>query len=1410
MELLGSRLNYPPERFTRKSMVKFKLKYGCALLFLLPVLLLARSPVEIIVKAAPEVKFAKTAENWTIPLEAEFQKVLSDAGIRTLKPLFPSALVQKLAFPERYYKIILPDSSERAEILARLNALPAVEFAEVNHVYRIHVTPGDSLYSRQWALRFIHAPQAWEVTRGDPQVVVGVIDTGVDYLHPDLQGQIWVNEKEDLNGNGTLDEADLNGVDDDGNGYVDDVIGWDFTDAPAFPDGGDYLNPDNDPWDEYPGGHGTAVAGIIAAATGNVVGMAGIAPDSRIMILRAGTSSGFLEEDDVAEAILYAIRNGARIINMSFGDVVYSHLLKDAVDFGVKQGVIFVASSGNAGNEVLQYPASYDETISVGAIDSLGHVAGFSSYGSKIDLVAPGKDILSLQPGNKYGWVSGTSFSAPMVSAALALLWASEPGLTPQALTARLLSNCQKPGFYEWNPYYGNGILDLPAILLNYSTHYAHILSPATYQGVHTKEVPVIGTAAGSDFYRYELQVGVGTNPVEFHTLTGGRHRKINDTLFVWNVVDFPDTTYTLQLKVYSRDLETAVHRVVFTLDRTSPVVTEWEMQPLLIGQERGYLLRLQSDDPTRVELWLNASDGQDNPERFLSPYLSRDHTFVLSQANLSGVFSFSFRLENNADLSGEFTPPGSPLLDLETDLPFRHFFETAAEFPGNGYFYGQPVDLNRDGQAEILGYVLLPQLTAPCLAALQIQNGKLEVACAQIPAFPRDVRDLDGDRFPEVLAGYGNKSYLIPGGAGQPLENTPVSIPMDDFWAARLADFGRDGKYEVLAIHENQWGIYRLDDPRTGRVTLLQWLENPTAGENAYGVPFAEIADFDHDGRVEIVFGDYDGDLIFWEEGTDGQFRLKTTWRLPGEDATSRFRAGDFDGDGVTELAVATKHLVEHQSESSLKQQYWILSVLKTDGGEGFREVWRLNVHNVVDQRGVESGVSVGDFDQDGGDELFFTPFPQGYLIQYENDGYQVEGYLKPVNANTVLALAEGQLFVPGDSTLRVLTDQSVALRPAPPLRYRVLGVDTNHIALDWSEVPGRQYYRVERREAASGETVVFRLFRNWLDDSTVAAGKKYRYHIATVDSSLTVPVSVPLETRELCPEPPPELLRLLPFAGNQLRLEFSAPLGERAFQAARYSVEPGHQHPISALRGEGNRQVVLTFQHDWPPGNYVLRLQGLESQQGAPLYPDTAGFAFRVEEMPRAPYVRSVEMLSKKRLKVVFSEAMEAESCQDVANYRLLPPDEILRAWQDEQAPEVVYLELRGKNRLGSLGEDYYLEIGNVTNRAGVPLAALERRFLVYRLVTSLDEVVVFPNPFRAKQGLNEITFGNVPKDCEISIFTASGRRVKTLRVTGNSGGVKWNLRNDLGKAVRNGVYLFLASYRGQQKMGKFVILK
>lgn len=340
--------------------------------------------------------------------------------------------------------IQLPTELAVPEAIALLRKNPLVEYVDPNYIRYATITPNDSYFSYLWGLHNtgqtggtvdadIDAPEAWDITTGDANNVIAVIDTGVDMSHEDLSANIWTNP----------DEIPGNGIDDDLNGYIDDVNGWDF-----------YAN-DNDPSDTTACKHGTHVSGTIGAVGNNGKGVAGVSWNVKIMPLRflGGTlCSG--SDANALKAVQYAAEKGVRISNNSWGGGGYNRALEDAIR---NSNMIFVAAAGNGGWDGIgdnndttpEYPANYslDNIISVAAVDHNDIRASFSNYGqATVDLAAPGVNVWSTVPGNQYAYMSGTSMATPHVAGTVGLILAQNPALENWQVVWKLLQGVDKKG----------------------------------------------------------------------------------------------------------------------------------------------------------------------------------------------------------------------------------------------------------------------------------------------------------------------------------------------------------------------------------------------------------------------------------------------------------------------------------------------------------------------------------------------------------------------------------------------------------------------------------------------------------------------------------------------------------------------------------------------------------------------------------------------------------------------------------------------------------------------------------------------------------------------------------------------------------------------------------------------------
>ncbi|MDZ7623999.1 MAG: S8 family serine peptidase [Ignavibacteriaceae bacterium] len=469
----------------------------------------------------------------------------------------------------RIIKITFVDDVDEGAFLQLQSLDENIEYVQKATTYQINFVPDDSLVSQQWALSKIQAFDAWDKTQGADSVLIGMIDTGIDYFHPDLQNKIFQNPGETGNGKET------NGIDDDNNGFIDDYRGWDFTDRVGFPfdsSGGDYLGWDNDPLDEQ--GHGTYISGIAAAQTNNFTGIAGAAPNIKLMNLRAFDPGGYGEEDDVAAAILYAVQMGVKVLNMSFGDYSFSFVLRDVVQFAYSQNMVLVGSSGNQNSSLPHYPSGYSEVICVGNSTQDDFRAGNSNYGSTLDLMAPGTQIVTTARNNNYASISGTSAATPHVAAAAALIL-SLGNFTNEEVKQILKSTSDDIDEPGWDIFTGAGRLNMYRAVT--------VIAPSVIKFNHPKqdfatldaELKINASVLSPLFSNYSLYYGYGLNPANWISLIEqGSNQFSNEDIFALSLSSLPDTVYCLRLVVALNNGRTLEERVNFFIMRTSPEVT--------------------------------------------------------------------------------------------------------------------------------------------------------------------------------------------------------------------------------------------------------------------------------------------------------------------------------------------------------------------------------------------------------------------------------------------------------------------------------------------------------------------------------------------------------------------------------------------------------------------------------------------------------------------------------------------------------------------------------------------------------------------------------------------------------------------------------------------------------------------
>uniref|UniRef100_A0A832DI14 T9SS type A sorting domain-containing protein n=1 Tax=Ignavibacterium album TaxID=591197 RepID=A0A832DI14_9BACT len=420
---------------------RLKKSIGLIILFVLPLILFGFNSPELNLRVIEKdgvkylsntlvikLKYIPSSDSYgKVSLSSSLQQTLDAFQITETKLLFPAKLKESNSSLSRIVIINYSSDVDPFYLSSKISGSFEIEWAEPKFVYVLDYIPNDPSYSSQYALSKISAALAWDINKGDTSVVIGIVDTGVDWDHPDLAANIWTN----------WSEIPDNGIDDDNNGYIDDVRGWDF--------GGLSGTPDNNPMEDQPD-HGTHVAGIASAVTDNGIGVASIGFKCKLMPVKTTRNDSRGPNGPYVvygyEGIVYAADNGAKVINCSWGGNGYSLLGQETINYATAQGSLVVAAAGNSNSTDSHYPSSYKGVLSVVSTTSTDTKSSFSNYGYTVDLSAPGSSIYNTWQNDTYATLSGTSMASPLTAGLAALVFSQFPSYNAEQVGEQIRVNC--------------------------------------------------------------------------------------------------------------------------------------------------------------------------------------------------------------------------------------------------------------------------------------------------------------------------------------------------------------------------------------------------------------------------------------------------------------------------------------------------------------------------------------------------------------------------------------------------------------------------------------------------------------------------------------------------------------------------------------------------------------------------------------------------------------------------------------------------------------------------------------------------------------------------------------------------------------------------------------------------------
>ncbi len=1291
----------------------------------------------------------------------------------------------------RWHAVEFSGSIDPAIVSGAYAKLDAVEAAQPNYVRRFCAEPDDPLYPQQSNLRAIGVGEL--PAGGARGIIVAVVDSGVDYLHGDLASQVWINTAE------STGEA---GVDDDANGYIDDIRGWDFTDAPGQAGNGDFLGRDDDPMDES--GHGTHVAGIVGAVVDNGIGIAGLAPGVQLMVLRAGFqvgSAGFLEDDDVAAAIVYAVDNGAHIINLSLGDPSFSPLLRDVVRYANDAGVLVVAAAGNEGNGDVFFPARLDHTVAVAAVDDFGRIATFSNWGSSVDIAAPGIAILSLSPGNTYVERSGTSMSTAHVSGAAALVLARWPHLNPEQLRSALMHEALDIGSPGWDTRTGAGLLQASA---------ASSSSPLTIQvevGASTAEdsVEVGVTLMGDGAVTYTLSWGYGASPEQWTTFVNqrlviepGTRTVLREIL---STAALPDSSYVIRAEVVSASTSHSDHSSL-ELRRAEPTVQSVQSGRALEGDHWDYWIEWQTAVPSRglVEVY-----GEDEGLLFELPAPQRRsmHRVVLPKDLPIGDYEVSVRSQP----SGSATESNLGL-NIPRRSVLRWHFQLEAT-AADGYVLPMMTDFDDDGLRE-LSAMIFGEGTYGATSFFELpamglgSDLLLPVHTSSRLFIPWSVHDLDVDGVPELMAVDAERVRLLEAGDGTARFPDTVIWAQDDVWGGATGDLDADGRREMY-LRSSRGPLFRTYEHAgtDNDFTQVAVNTNPTDGPNNLGERQV-VGDFDADGRGDLLVGDEDGDLIVFE--SIGDDTLDPVWVVDNErdDEDSRVVGGgvDLDGDGQIEFAVG--RLLTDRFNPDRTQ--WSVTIYEHGGGDNEYEV----EHELLVGGGKSqgNGISMGDLDGDGLVELCVALVPDMYIVRPIGPDEYEPVWHTPIRDSHRPLLGDldgdGITEIAYNSTAGAIEIISLAdarvLQLEAPAGFAAIGDGPDRVTLSWEPVDGVTVYRLYRAPVAEPLVLLASVGETSFVDMTVEEGVTYTYSVAAIGSD-------DFEGRRSTPQSAtpaslPALLRIDRLTSRHLALDFSGPMGPSVEEGFRYQVLPGIGSPTSATRDRGGSHVILAFGSLPESGRYELTATDLRAESGARLEQGRLSFLFDLEAVESRPQLVHAEIEQRTRLVLRFNAPLQSPlpASGITIDAGSITVEEVTALTQSEVA-----VTLADDTPLQPWGRRYEVVISGWRDESG---AGVSGRTFVQWAPSELGAHVVFPNPF--DPSLGNLVFGGLPAGSRVSIFSMAGGLLRTLHEEQGAGGVEWDGSNETGALAGSGLYYYRVSHGGIVQTGSFAVIR
>lgn len=1053
------------------------------------------------------------------------------------------------------------------------------------------------------------------------------------------------------------------------------------------------------------------------------------------------------------------------------------------------------------------------------------YVAGSSNFGSTIDLVAPGSSIITTAKNSSYASISGTSASAPFVSAAAALILSLQ-NFTNEEVKQIIKSTTDDIGETGWDLRSGAGRLNLFKALTVTAPSAIKFYNPTQDFATSENNIPIKVSVLSPYFINFSLQVGTGLNPTNWTSLIENKLNQIyNEEVYNLNVTDYADTVYSLRLIINQSNGRTLEERVNFHIDRTPPIAELISLTPSLYGDKSTPLAAVYTNEPSIVRMYYRTAgetdfkfitlDGFTINNQFVKTihygFIPRDlvlqnsvYEIYFVAINLVGLKSEIKNNGNNFFVPTEFNADFAKEIVLPYTLPAGSLFEKP---------------LNILSSAQFSDLVLRTNSNPKISKIFHYDNQSFTQIDSLQDKIIKDFGDFNNNGLTDLLTYFVRDGYIDE----QSSQNSPSFIQKysnsgSKFWPILAKDVDSDGTFDIFSIQSDTvvdvWKVQ--SDLNLIKVASLKNFTTSGLGQNILNSPNAVIADIDGDGVKEFWMVDQDGDLFSYKINGNNSFTQQYFIPTKFLGSSSYLTSGDYDGDGKDEIAVLL-HSIE-KNDISPFYRLVIFNLSNSNLNMLFDKSFidaSTEFNNTF--RKAENSIRFYDIDNDNKDELILFLFPYSYIFKRDVTD-KIINYKENINSNSIFI---GDLNNNGLPEIAFpysdkisFSEFTISGNEGTPYDLSGFSLANNSIQLNWIG-DGTLFYIYKGFDKNNLSLIDSTIHKNYLD-LNIELNKNYYYGVKSFNTLIGGSLSSLSKIVEVYSHEPARPITAVSNSNQSIIVSFSEKIKNTIDNLQSFQVI-GFGYPNS-ISPNDQYSYLLSFNKELPNGVSSLIIKDLRDFYNSPMISDTLNFIVSPKPTEQELFISSFKVLDAYKIKIQFNINVDASSAIKTDNYIFNPDNKVSSVSIDPNDSKTIYLDLRNQKPIGSIGKEYVLRISNLRSdltSGNLPITAGAGSYIVLSsFAKDLSDIYVYPNPTKAET--EKITFANLPQCAKITIWSIDGNLVNEVEETDGNGGVDFDLRDNQGRNLASGIYFYRIvqldeqSNEGEEKLGKFAVIR